>query len=401
MTDSARSSLELQVLAPAESRRLEPSLAAAAAPDIWVYRYRHPREDWTLSIATHGVPGSGSLSLGGFRIAPELRTSLADYDNDREAIELALGMEEKIYWSRLLRVGGPLLLSHPAPLVGGKCVLKPTADSRVGQPRDFEMLDFAIAALGEVERRSGVHVVTGQDLGHGTMSDGNTASLAYLHRGYAGSVTADTGKPTAEGNYRLLRGMLAALDIPLAGAKIGLIGCGNIGEHVLSRITAEGAEATVVEAVPARREAMASAYGVRMLPPEQKEELLRLPIDAVVVNASGGSLDPRAVSLIAANPAIRVVCGSENLTMPDPSGAEALRAAGKLFAPTELGGMVGYLTATEEYLARCEGIAFDIDTMFVAAERLETAGRKAAARVRESGFRLAFEEAMKTVYPRP
>ena len=400
MPDSALASLEPQVLTPDDSRRLEPSLAAAIAPDVWVYRYRHPRADWTLSIATHGVPGSGSLSLGGFRIAPEFRTSLADYDNDREAIELAMGMEEKIYWSRLLRVGGPLLLSHPAPLVGGKCVLRPTADSRIGQPRDFAMLDFAIAALRDLEQRSGVHVVTGQDLGHGTMSDGTTGSLAYLHRGYAGSVTADTGKPTAEGNYRLLRGMLAALDVPLAGAKIGLIGCGNIGEHVLSCITADGAEATVVEALPARREAMARAYGARMLPPEQKEDLLRLPIDAVVVNASGGSLDPRAVSLIAANPVTKVVCGSENLTMPDPAGAEVLREAGKLFAPTELGGMVGYLTATEEYLARREGIPFDIATMFVAAERLETAGREAARRVRESGFRLSFEDAMKALYAR-
>lgn len=400
MADSVLASLEPQVLAPEDSRRLEPSLATAIATDVWVYRYRHPREDWTLSIATHGVPGSGSLSLGGFRIAPEFRTTRAEYDNDREAIELAMGMEEKIHWSRLLRVGGPLLLSHPSPLVGGKCVLCPTAASRIGQPRDFEMLDFSVAALRDMERRTGVHPVTGQDLGHGTMSDGQTGSLEYLNHGYAGSITADTGKPTGEGNYRLLRGMLAGVGVPLEGARIGLIGCGNIGAHVLSRVTADGAQSIVVEALPARREEMAKAYGARVLPPESKDELLRAPLDAFVVNASGGSLDDHAVGLIAANPDIKVVCGSENLTMPDPAGAGILRDAGKLFAPTELGGMVGYLTATEEYLARREGIPFDIATMFVAAERLETVGREAAARVRERGFRLAFEDAVKELYRR-
>ena len=133
-----------QVLDPAESQHIEPALAATRNPRVWVHRYTSAPDGWTLSIATHGEPGSGQLSLGGFRIAPEYRTSLPGYSNDREAIELAIGMEEKIYWSRLLRVGGPLLRSHPTALVGGKCVLAPTPDARVAQPRDVELLDFAL-----------------------------------------------------------------------------------------------------------------------------------------------------------------------------------------------------------------------------------------------------------------
>ena len=63
------------VLGPAEAARLVPELATTAHPKVWVYRYVHPESGWRLSIATHAEQGSNKLSLGGFRIAPEARTS--------------------------------------------------------------------------------------------------------------------------------------------------------------------------------------------------------------------------------------------------------------------------------------------------------------------------------------
>lgn len=398
MTATSRPvSFDRTILDPAASAAIEPALASSASPNVWVYRYTHRSAPWVLSIATHGAPGSDTLSLGGFRIAPEHRTSIAGYDNDREAIELAMGMEEKIYWSRLIGVGGPLLTKRGAALVGGKCVLRPTPDARVGQPRDTELLDFAIACFRDFEATSGVHLVTGQDLGHGTTSDGATGSLAYVNARFHGSVVADTSKPTAEGNYRLLRGMLAALDVPLSGARVGLIGCGNIGDHVLMRLREEGAHVTVVEASDAKR-ARVEAEGTRALPASAKAELLAMPLDAVVVNASGGSLDADAIARIARNADVKVVCGSENLAMPDPAGAESLRAAGKVYAPTELGGMMGYLTAVEEYLAAREGARMDVAALFEAAKRLEKAGREATAHVRKNGFSVSLEDAVRALY---
>ena len=398
MHASLPAAVRRDVLDPAACLRLEPALASSGNPSAWLYRYLHDETGWVLSIATHGELRSGQLSLGGFRIAPEHRTSLAGYDNDREAIELAIGMEEKIYWSRLIRVGGPLLRRHPAALVGGKCVLRPTADARVGRPHDRELLDFAIACLRDFEATSGVCLVTGQDLGHGTMSDGATGSLQYMHRRFRGSMLADTSKPTAEGNYRVLRGMLGALGVSLSGALVGLIGCGNIGEHVLGRVLADGAEAVVVEPSAAKREAIATRAGVRALDATEKGAFLSLPLDAIVVNASGGSLDDATIAAIAANERVRVVCGSENLAMPNPEGAEVLRAAGKVYCPTELGGMMGYLTAVEEYLAAADDVPFDVATLFEAAGRLEEAGRSATDEVRETDFRLSFEDAVRKLY---
>ncbi|HEY0518226.1 MAG TPA: hypothetical protein VGC84_01945, partial [Ilumatobacteraceae bacterium] len=112
------------VVEPAESATIAPDIADARR--VWVYRYRHRSEPWTLAIATLASPGSDKLSLGGFRIAPDERTSLPNFRPEHEAIGLAVGMEEKVYWSRLVRVGGPLTKRDVGRIVGGKCVLEPT-----------------------------------------------------------------------------------------------------------------------------------------------------------------------------------------------------------------------------------------------------------------------------------
>jgi hypothetical protein len=363
---------------------------------VWVYHYEHPTEPWTLAIATHAEPGSQKLSLGGFRIAPPERTDIPGFDPDREAIELAVGMEEKIYWSRLIRVGGPLAQRDFDLIVGGKCVLEPTPDARIGCPRDFAILDFAIACLNDCANSAGIHITTGQDLGHGLMSDGRTQSLDYLNRGFPGSVVADTSLPTAEGNYQVLRGMLRAFEIPIERATVGLIGVGHIGRRVLDNLCHDGARILAVEANSSRRADIA-ARGIRVWSAEGKHEFLRQPMDALTVNAAGGSLDPATIDDCVRNDRLRVICGSENLVMPDPSGADTLQRARKVYCPTELGGMMGYLTAVEEYLAHVEGEPFDMETLFVAARRLEIAGYAATKLVRERGFEISFENAVREV----
>jgi hypothetical protein len=385
------------ILEPAQVRALVPALADTRHPDVWAYRFRHDRHDWTLTVATHAPPGSDKLSLGGFRIAPEERMTSPGFTTDREAISLAIGMEEKVHWSRLIGVGGPLVRRDMRRITGGKCVLAPTPGFRVGEPGDTELLDFAAACFRHVEASAGIHITTGQDLGHGRMHDGATSSLAYLAERHAGSVLADTSVPTGEGNYRILDGMLRACDVSLEAATVGLIGCGNIGMHLVRRLGGRGTRLLALESRGERR-AELIAMGIPALAPAAKREFLAQPMDAVAVNAAGGSLDRAAVDAIAANPRLQVVCGSENLVMPDPALALALRNARKIYAPTELGGMMGYLTAAEEYLSRVEGVPFDVATLLDAAARLDSAGFEAAARVRAGGYGETFEEAVTAIY---
>ena len=385
--------LQKTVLQPGDCSRLVPTLPGP----YWVHRYTHPTHGWIFSIATHGEPHSGKLSLGGFRIAPESRTSIPNYSNDREAIELGCGMEEKVFWSRLINVGGPLGLNNLARIVGGKCVLQPTPDARVGQPRDIELLDFAVQCFADFEESTGVYLTTGQDLGHGTLSDGKTHSLTYVHDRFLGSVLSDTSKPTAEGNFYILRGMLRACGIDLAKARVGLIGVGNIGEHVLLRLREAGSSVFGLEAVESKVQKLA-AEQIEMYRPADKARFLSMPMDALVVNANGGTLDTATMKAICNNPRIRVICGCENLVMPDPTGSELFRQAKKLYAPTEMGGMMGYLTAVEEYLSRVEERPFKTTDMFIPSRKLEEPGLRAGQHTLAANYSMTFEDAVRQVY---
>jgi hypothetical protein len=390
-------SLVPTVLAPAEAAALLGDRGSEQPPDVWVYRYTHPDTGWRLSIATCAAPGSGRLSLGGFRIATPERTETAGFDSDREAAGLAVGMEEKVGWSRLLGIAGPLVARDIRSIVGGKCVLHPTADARVGQVNDRALLDFGIDCLNDAESRGGFRITTGQDLGHGLLSDGVTRSLDYLHARFAGCVVSDTSQPTGQGNYHVLAAMLRGVEVELRSATIGLIGCGNVGTRVLNRLREQGTSLRALDASETRRAEIAE-MGIPVYAPHQKADLLHSDLDAVVVNAAGGSLDMHSLATIAANARLRVICGSENLAMPDErAGSELLRRAGKAYAPTELGGMMGYLTAAEEYLARVEDVPFDIETLIAAASQLEAPVDAAMRHLREQNFSLSFEAALRAV----
>jgi hypothetical protein len=385
------------ILTPAATRAIVPALASTRNPNVWIYRFYDAGHDWTLSIATHAAPDSGKLSLGGFRIAPPERTNAPGFTTDHEAVALAIGMEEKIHWSRVIGVGGPLAMRDINRIVGGKCVLAPTPDARIGQRNDVALLDFAIACFRYIEMNAGFHLTTGQDLGHGLMRDGMTQSLDYLNTRYKGSVVADTSVPTGEGNYQLLNGMLRACEIATGDATVGLVGCGNIGMHIVARLHDQGTTMLALESRADRR-AELEAMGIQTWAPESKRDFLRVPMDALVVNAAADSLDRPAVDACCANARLRVICGSENLAMPDASLALVLRDAHKIYAPTELGGMMGYLTAVEEYLSRLEGVPFDVQTLLAAASRLDLAGFEAATRIRHDGFRETFEGAVSAIF---
>ncbi|MES2521842.1 MAG: hypothetical protein V4617_04005 [Gemmatimonadota bacterium] len=396
--------LQLTILSPKDAVELVPALSDSQNPTVWVYRCHDEERGWTLSAATHAEPGSGKLSLGGFRIAPPARMEAPGFSTEREAVALAMGMEAKVQWSRVLRIGGPLGRRESQRMVGGKCVVAPTPGSRVGEPRDAELLDFSIECFEAIESAGGFHLTTGQDMGHGIMHDGVTPSLHYLNERFAGSAIADTSVPTGEGNFQLLTGMLRGYDADVRGATVGLIGCGKVGTRVLERLLDAGANVLVLESWEPRRLEV-EAMGVRTWSTDGatmgggKAEFLSQPMDALVVNGAGGSLDEAAVLACCANLDMKVVCGSENLVMTDVGLADLLRQSDKCFAPTELGGMMGYLTAAEEYLSRRAGVKFDVATLIDAAADLEPAAYAAVKLARDSGGAMSFAEAVRHEEP--
>jgi hypothetical protein len=121
-------------------------------------------------------------------------------------------------------------------------------------------------------------------------------------------------------------------------------------------------------------------------------------MDALVLNAAGGSLDHETVERCAKNDRLAVVCGSENLVMPDTRGAKLLQRAHKVYCPTEFGGMMGYLTAVEEYLSYAADVPFEMEALFEAAQQLEPICFEATKRARERGFAIPFEDAIRELF---
>jgi hypothetical protein len=151
----------------------------------------------------------------------------------------------------------------------------------------------------------------------------------------------------------------------------------------------------VVETNPTRRASLRLS-DIEARNADEKDAFLREPMDALVVNASGGSLDSASVRACVGNSRLKVICGSENLVMPEPSDAEHLRVAKKAYCPTELGGMMGYLTAVEQYLAHATGERFTIESMLEAAEGLQDPAFRATKYMRDNDFRVTFEKAIET-----
>jgi 6-phosphogluconate dehydrogenase (decarboxylating) len=178
---------------------------------------------------------------------------------------------------------------------------------------------------------------------------------------------------------------------------VGLVGLGNIGQHVLDRLLALGTTVLAIEP-DAARAARAAERGVRMYALDDKATFLAQPMDALVVNARGGTLDLASAHLVAGNARCRIVCGCENLAMPDATAADVLRHAHTAWFPTEFGGMMGYLTAAEEYLCAKAGAAFDVQALFDAAARLEDAGREITKRWLATAFEAPFARVAHEVF---
>jgi hypothetical protein len=183
----------------------------------------------------------------------------------------------------------------------------------------------------------------------------------------------------------------------MEGATIGILGCGNIGEYLLRRLLKDGCKIVVLEASPAKRAKLAE-IGIVAFPAEEKEQFLTKPFVAVCCNANGGTLDDKTIQQLCANQALRFICGCENLVMPDPSGVEVLRKASKIYTPMEYCGMMGYLTAVEEYLSKQIEKPFSVDSMVIPAQKLEEATVAGARRVIDSKHAITFEMALREEY---
>jgi leucine dehydrogenase len=248
------------------------------------------------------------------------------YDDWRDGLEDAL------------RLSGAMTLKCALaglPLGGGKSVLPvpPHVDLTADLRRDL------LHDLGDaVESLGGVYGV-GEDVGTSAQDMAVVAERTRFAYGLpeAAGGMGEPSAPTAVGVYESI--LVTAEQVwgtsDLAGRRVTIVGVGQVGSRLATRLHAAGAEVAVSDIDPTKRE-LAASLGAAWLEPH---EALATDTDLLVPAALGGLLTPATVDALRC----RAVVGPANNQLSDSDVADLLARRGILWAPDFLvnaGGVV-------------------------------------------------------------
>ena len=133
--------------------------------------------------------------------------------------------------------------------------------------------------------------------------------------------------PTSIGVYESLRATLERLtgSGDVAGRRVTISGLGQVGSRLAVRLAAEGAQLTVTDVNPAKRD-LAAELGAAWAEPGSEHLAAS---DVFVPAGIGGLLTDDVIDALDA----RAVCGPANNPLAAHSGADRLAARGILYAP--------------------------------------------------------------------
>jgi len=265
-----------------------------------------PRSGATIAVAVHST--ALGPALGGARIWNYDSAA----DGVADALRLARAMTYKAAAAGLDLGGGKGVICAPAPA-------RPT-----GQLRRSMLLDF-----GDAVEALGGRYVTAEDVGTGAADMATIAERTShvvglpVERGGRG----DPSPLTAQGVEAAIGACLEhRFGSPsLAGVRVGVIGVGSVGSRLAQMLAAAGAELTLSDLDPARRE-LADELGAAWVGPA---EAVAADCEVLAPCALGGAIDAAAVERLRCG----IVCGSANNVLADEGLATALAARGILLAP--------------------------------------------------------------------
>jgi leucine dehydrogenase len=244
---------------------------------------------------------------------------------------------------------------------GGKGVIAAAAGPLSGERRRAVFLDF-----GDLVAELGGRYVTGEDVGT-TAEDmrvvrERTPHVLGLPEDIGG--TGEPSGPTAAGVHAAIRATNEKLfgTPEVAGRRITIIGLGQVGTRIARRLTAEGAELTVTDIDPARRE-LAAELGARWAEPDAAPALTA---DLLVPAGLGGLLTDETIDALR----VRAVVGPANNPLAARAGADRLHERQILYAPDFLVNAGGVIFA---------GLVARGGSRNVAAESVESIGPRLGA----------------------
>lgn len=328
-----------------------------------------PRSGLFIAAALHSsVLGS---ALGGARLwtYPHWSDALGD------ALRLSAAMTLKNAAAGLDAGGGKAVIGLPQ-----------------GTVLDAERRRAAFLDLGDVVESFGGLYRTAEDVGS-TTDDMLTVSERTAHVvGLPGAV-GGSGEPAGPTSVGVHQSLLAVLErvfssTDAAGRRITISGLGQVGGRLARLLAADGAQLTVTDVNPARRE-LADELGATWVEPGAEH---LVPADVFVPAGIGGLLTDEVIDALDA----KAVCGPANNPLASRAGAERLAARGVLYAPdfvVNAGGVIyldlvaKQLGSSDEIMGRVAAIGDTVRRIFDEAERrgvttLTAAEELAAERLR-------------------
>lgn len=166
--------------------------------------------------------------------------------------------------------------------------------------------------------------VTGRSVAHGGSGDSSILTAYGVFQGMRAAAAAVWGQPS------------------LAGRRVGVLGVGKVGRHLVERLLADGAMVVAADVNPA------AVQGVRgtstRLEVSDIDALPGLDMDIYAPCALGGALDDETVPALQA----RVVCGAANNQLAHSGIEKQLEARGILYAPDYVVNSGGLIQVADE-----------------------------------------------------
>jgi leucine dehydrogenase len=245
---------------------------------------------------------------------------------------------------------------------GGKAVIHlPVGSTLSGPQRRDAFLD-----LGDIVESLEGHYRTAEDVG---TTSADMAVVAERTEHVLGLPTeiggeGDPSEYTARGVYSALSETLRRITgrSDPRGRRITIVGLGQVGTHLASRLADEGAILTLSDINETKR-AFATALGADWI---TSTEAHRVEADVFVPAGVGGMLTPTVINELAAS----AVVGPANNQLIHGDDAQLLAARGILYAPDYLvnaGGVifVGAIDDSEsDRLARIDSIGATLSAVF-------------------------------------
>lgn len=236
-----------------------------------------------------------------------------------------------------LRLARAMTLKNAAAgldLGGGKAVLLDDGGWADAGAREARM-----HAVGEIIDRLDGRYVTAEDVGT-TPEDMTGVATATRHvagqpveRGGRGDPSPWTARTVAGAIAAGARRRLGTET--LDGVRVGVLGVGHVGRHLVALLRERGAEVLVADLDTPRAQDVAERYGATAVP---VAGFLTSEVDVLAPCALGETIHEEHV----ADLACRVIAGAANNPLAGPNTAHALAGAGVLYVP--------------DFLANCGGI---------------------------------------------